>query len=60
MGRASAVVSEGKGTAQGKMDAAAAGVKIGLSPTEACELMAENRQKPFRLSRAIPNGPSSF
>ena len=31
-----------KGTAQGKMDAlAAAGVKVGLNPTEAGELMAE-------------------
>ena len=42
MGHAGAIVSGGKGTAQGKMDAlAAAGVKIGLNPTEAGELMAE-------------------
>lgn len=42
MGHAGAIVSGGKGTAQGKMDALAeAGVKIGLNPTEAGELMAE-------------------
>ena len=42
MGHAGAIVSSGKGTAQGKMDAlAAAGVKVGLNPTEAGELMAE-------------------
>ena len=42
MGHAGAIVSGGKGTAQGKMDAlAAAGVKIGLNPTEAGSLMAE-------------------
>jgi succinyl-CoA synthetase alpha subunit len=41
MGHAGAIVSGGKGTAQGKMDAlAAAGVEIGLNPTEAGELMA--------------------
>ena len=41
MGHAGAIVSGGKGTAQGKMDAlAAAGVGIGLNPTEAGELMA--------------------
>jgi succinyl-CoA synthetase alpha subunit len=41
MGHAGAIVSGGKGTAQGKMDAlAAAGVRIGLNPTEAGELMA--------------------
>ncbi len=41
MGHAGAIVSGGKGTAQGKMDALAdAGVKIGLNPTEAGELMA--------------------
>jgi len=41
MGHAGAIVSGGKGTAQGKMDALrAAGVKIGANPTEAGELMA--------------------
>jgi succinyl-CoA synthetase alpha subunit len=42
MGHAGAIVSGGKGTAAGKMDALrAAGVKVGLNPTEAGELMAE-------------------
>jgi len=42
MGHAGAIVSGGKGTAQNKMDAlAAAGVRVGLNPTEAGELMAE-------------------
>jgi len=42
MGHAGAIISGGKGTAQGKMDAlAAAGVKVGLNPTEAGMLMAE-------------------
>lgn len=42
MGHAGAIVSGGKGTAQGKMDALrAAGVKIGANPTEAGELMAQ-------------------
>lgn len=41
MGHAGAIVSGGKGTAQGKMDAlAGAGVQVGLNPTEAGELMA--------------------
>lgn len=42
MGHAGAIVSGGKGTAQGKMDALrAAGVQVGLNPTEAGELMAD-------------------
>ena len=42
MGHAGAIVSGGKGTVKGKMDALRiAGVKIGLNPTEACELMAQ-------------------
>jgi succinyl-CoA synthetase alpha subunit len=42
MGHAGAIVSGGKGTAQGKMDALrAAGVKVGQNPTEAGSLMAE-------------------
>jgi len=41
MGHAGAIVSGGKGTAQGKMDALeSAGVRIGLNPTEAGEHMA--------------------
>ena len=42
MGHAGAIVSGGKGTAQAKMDALAdAGVRVGLNPTEAGELMVE-------------------
>ena len=42
MGHAGAIVSGGKGTARGKMDALrAAGVHVGLNPTEAGELMAQ-------------------
>ena len=42
MGHAGAIVSGGKGTAQGKMDALrTAGVKVGQNPTEAGDLMAE-------------------
>ena len=42
MGHAGAIVSGGKGTANGKMDALrTAGVKIGQNPTEAGALMAE-------------------
>jgi succinyl-CoA synthetase alpha subunit len=42
MGHAGAIVSGGKGTAEGKMEALrAAGVQVGLNPTEAGELMAE-------------------
>jgi succinyl-CoA synthetase alpha subunit len=41
MGHAGAIISGGKGTAQGKMEALrAAGVEVGLNPTEAGELMA--------------------
>src|SRR3954454_4667934 len=41
MGHAGAIVSGNTGTAQGKMDALrAAGVQVGLNPTEAGELMA--------------------
>ncbi|HIG25090.1 MAG TPA: succinate--CoA ligase subunit alpha [Acidimicrobiia bacterium] len=42
MGHAGAIVSGGKGTAQAKMDALrAAGVRVGLNPTEAGEHMAD-------------------
>jgi succinyl-CoA synthetase alpha subunit len=42
MGHAGAIVSGGKGTASAKMDALrAAGVHVGLNPTEAGELMAD-------------------
>ncbi len=42
MGHAGAIVSGGKGTADAKMEALRdAGVKVGLNPTEAGELMAE-------------------
>ncbi|HVF73483.1 MAG TPA: succinate--CoA ligase subunit alpha [Acidimicrobiales bacterium] len=42
MGHAGAIISGSKGTAQAKMDALrAAGVKVGLNPTEAGELMAQ-------------------
>lgn len=42
MGHAGAIISGSKGTAQAKMDVlAGAGVKIGLNPTEAGDLMAE-------------------
>ncbi|MGZ4793789.1 MAG: succinate--CoA ligase subunit alpha [Ilumatobacteraceae bacterium] len=42
MGHAGAIVSGGKGTARGTMDALrAAGVAVGLNPTEAGDLMAE-------------------
>jgi len=41
MGHAGAIISGGKGTAQGKMEALrAAGVQVGLNPTEAGDLMA--------------------
>ncbi|MFZ1489547.1 MAG: succinate--CoA ligase subunit alpha [Ilumatobacteraceae bacterium] len=41
MGHAGAIISGGKGTAQGKMEAlAAAGVQVGQNPTEAGDLMA--------------------
>ncbi len=42
MGHAGAIVSGGKGTAAAKMDALReAGVRVGLNPTEAGELMAD-------------------
>lgn len=42
MGHAGAIISGNKGTAQAKMDALrAAGVQVGLNPTEAGDLMAE-------------------
>ena len=42
MGHAGAIVSGGKGTAAAKMDAlTAAGVRVGVNPTEAGELMVE-------------------
>ncbi|HLF99271.1 MAG TPA: succinate--CoA ligase subunit alpha [Acidimicrobiia bacterium] len=42
MGHAGAIVSGGKGTAQGKMDALReAGVRVGLNPTEVGDIMAE-------------------
>ena len=42
MGHAGAIVSGGKGTAAAKMDALRdAGVKVGLNPTEAGQLMTE-------------------
>jgi succinyl-CoA synthetase alpha subunit len=42
MGHAGAIISGNKGTAQAKMDALrAAGVSVGLNPTEAGDLMAE-------------------
>jgi succinyl-CoA synthetase alpha subunit len=42
MGHAGAIVSGGKGTAQGKMDALReAGVRVGLNPTEVGDLMAD-------------------
>ena len=42
MGHAGAIISGGKGTAKGKMEAlAAAGVRVGQNPTEAGDLMAE-------------------
>jgi succinyl-CoA synthetase alpha subunit len=42
MGHAGAIVSGGKGTATAKMEALSdAGVKVGLNPTEAGDLMAE-------------------
>ena len=42
MGHAGAIISGSKGTAKAKMEALeAAGVRVGLNPTEAGELMAE-------------------
>ena len=42
MGHAGAIVSGGKGTAKGKMEALqAAGVRVGLNPTEAGQHMVD-------------------
>jgi succinyl-CoA synthetase alpha subunit len=55
MGHAGAIVSGGKGTAQGKMDAlAGAGVQVGRNPTEAGELMAEIVARLSAVSRNDP------
>ena len=60
MGHAGAIVSGGKGTAQGKMDAlAAAGVKVGLNPTEAGELMAEIVKAPLTPGRSANSGQTT-
>ena len=53
MGHAGAIVSGGKGTAKGKMEALeAAGVRIGLNPTEAGELMADIVNRALTLAAA--------
>ena len=58
MGHAGAIVSGGKGTAQGKMDALrAAGVQVGLNPTEAGELMVEIVKR--AVARAVPGRSSA-
>ena len=60
MGHAGAIVSGGKGTAQGKMDAlAAAGVQVGLNPTEAGELMAAALRSAVAPTPAVQRRPGA-
>ena len=57
MGHAGAIVSGGKGTAEAKMEALEdAGVKVGLNPTEAGDLMAEVVARPSDRSSPLRFG----